>query len=120
MTGTTTSSSGAQPASTDSTGSAVRACVYTCGESDDFTCYEIMVFAHTTIGEVLSVVLNIDRRDVHCHFCFGEHVSEAITAEVCTDITVPESKFFGGADFDPNALLINRIRRFSPYVVVVT
>ena len=78
-----------------------------------------MVFAHTTIGEVLSHVLNVDPRHVHRHFYFGEHVSEAITTEISTDITVPESKFYGGADFDPNVLLMNRIRRFSPYVVVV-
>jgi hypothetical protein len=52
-------------------------------------------------------------------FAFGEHVSEAITAEITTDISVPGSRFHAGTRFEPGATFMSRIHRFSPYVVIV-
>ena len=77
------------------------------------------MFAHTTLAGMLAAVLNVRPEHVHQEFVYGEHVSDAITEEIGTDITVPDSKFQGGPDFDFNASLINPLRRFVPYVLDV-
>ena len=104
---------------------AVRAHVYVLKgwETGLFIDYTVDVSADATTGGVLSEVLSrhlrrpIPDEHVHANFLFGEHLFEEITPDVQGDISIPES-MFRGDDFDAGELIMNRIQRFSPYIVI--
>ena len=77
-----------------------------------FKAYELVVEPDATMGVVLSKILNAPAEQVQHLFEYGLHVSEAITEDIKTNITMPGSGFHGGPSFEPSALMLSRIQRF--------
>ena len=108
------------PAYDDSYGATVYVAA---GEVGIFRAYQVNAGADTTTGEALSLVMGlqlnrhvpVDR--VHACFIYAHHISAALTIESSYDNRILESGF-ESLDWHHGELFRDRIRRFSPYLVV--
>ena len=108
------------PAYDDSYGATVYVAA---GEVGIFRAYQVNAGADTTTGEALSLVMGlqlnrhvpVDR--VHACFIYAHHISAALTLESSYDNRITESGF-ESLDWHPGELFRDRVRRFSPYLVV--
>ena len=92
-------------------------------EMTSLTAYTVDVFARATTGDVLAGVMRqhlqrpVTVDQLHSVFVFGWHVPVALTHDVEDDTIVTDSRF-GSLDLHPGELLMDRSRRFSPYLVI--